>query len=278
MAGEGASAGLRRGTRADRERRPARLRHLLGDRALLLPEVLGVARSDRALHRSGAAHEADQLPDARPRAPVPQPDGAGLADRECRHPHRRPLRVRRRPRPRLDPLARRDRLREMVERYDESLEILFKALESGGEPFSNARASSSSPRRADRPAADAEVPRVHRRHERQDVRPRRHEGLGRRRPAASALRGTTGPADLYRAPAPSTATSPTSSGSMRATSTRTATPRSARPRQASRASSPAMRHRSWSTRSRPPTTSTPRGTASTPPASSRGSPRPPTTR
>ena len=44
---------------------------------------------------------------------------------------------------------------EMVERYDESLEILFTALESGGEPFSYDGQVLRRPRRADRPAADA---------------------------------------------------------------------------------------------------------------------------
>ena len=135
VAGEGSGAGLRRGARADRERRPARVRHVLGDRALLLPEVLGVAGSDRALHRRGPADEADQLPHARPRAAVPQPDGAGLADRQRRRPHRRPVRVRRRPRARLDPLARGDRLLRDGRALRRVARDPLQGARAGGEPF-----------------------------------------------------------------------------------------------------------------------------------------------
>src|SRR5204863_293919 len=75
------------------------------------PHQPGLARPDRALLGRGATDEADQLPDARPRAPVSQPDGAGLADCLRRRVARRPVRVRRRPRPRLDPVAGRDPVR-----------------------------------------------------------------------------------------------------------------------------------------------------------------------
>src|SRR5919204_6472589 len=87
LGAEARAPALRRGARADRERRPARLRRLLRDRALLLPEVLGVAGPDRALLGGGAEDEADPLPDPRPRAPVPQPARARVADRVRRHPH-----------------------------------------------------------------------------------------------------------------------------------------------------------------------------------------------
>src|SRR4051794_34263805 len=101
LAAEAGPAAVRRGPRADRERRPARLRRLLDRRALLLPEVLRVAGPDRVLRGRGAAHGADPVSHARPRAALPQPARAGVPDRLGRHPHRRPLRVRRRPRPRL---------------------------------------------------------------------------------------------------------------------------------------------------------------------------------
>ena len=93
----------RRGARADRERRPARIRRLRRNRALLLSEVLDLREPDRALRRRSPAHEADPVSDDAPRAPVPQPAGAGLRDRRHRHPDRRAVRVRRGARSRLDP-------------------------------------------------------------------------------------------------------------------------------------------------------------------------------
>ncbi len=132
---------------------------------------------------------ADQLPDARARAAVPQPDGAGVADRLRRHPDGRPLRVRRRPRPRLDPLAR----RRLVRRDGRALRRV------AGDPVHRPGVGRRAvlvlgevlrrPRRADRPAAARKVPRLHGRHIGQDVHPGRAEGLGRGRAAAPAVRG-----------------------------------------------------------------------------------------
>src|SRR5438477_5351591 len=81
LAGQERGAALRRGARADRQRRPARLRHVRRDRALLLPEVRLLARPVRPLRSSRAANERHHLPDARPRAAVPQPGGARVPDR-----------------------------------------------------------------------------------------------------------------------------------------------------------------------------------------------------
>src|SRR6266540_4441858 len=52
VARQGAGAALRRGSGADPERRPARVRRICGDRAFLLPEVLGVARKSTRLNSS----------------------------------------------------------------------------------------------------------------------------------------------------------------------------------------------------------------------------------
>ena len=78
--GQDAGAALRRGARADRQRRPARLRRVRGDRALLLPEVLHLRQPDRPVRGRRAADAGDPLPDDAARAPVPQPDRAGERD------------------------------------------------------------------------------------------------------------------------------------------------------------------------------------------------------
>ena len=182
-----------RGARADRERRPARLRLLRVDRALLLPEVLDLGAPDGALRRRRAADEEHPLPDDAPRPAVPQPDGAGLGDRRDGHPHRRPLRVGRRPRPRLDSreggrAARRARA---------------AALRGGGRPaLHRARERAllaqgrvlRGRRLARRPVPGRAVPGLPRRHLRPDVRARRRARLGRRRAAAPAVQGARGAA------------------------------------------------------------------------------------
>jgi alkanesulfonate monooxygenase SsuD/methylene tetrahydromethanopterin reductase-like flavin-dependent oxidoreductase (luciferase family) len=168
---------------------------------------------------------------------------------------------------------------EMVERYDESLEILFTALESGGEPIDY----------------DGKFFQIH------DARvvppPTRKfrvftggtsdkdyvlagtNGWGVVVPAAAArTRRSASSSTSTARRAPSTGTSRTSSWIHACYLDDDRDTRSARPGRGSRASSPAMRRRSSSTRSRRPTTSTPPGTASTPPGSSKGSPRRPTTR
>ena len=143
---------------------------------------------------------------------------------------------------------------EMVERYDESLEILFTALESGGEPFSyegkfydihDARIVPP-PKKKFRVFTGGTSDKTY--------ILAAHEGLGRRRPAAPArTRRCASSSTCTGRRARSTATSRTSSGSTPATSTRTATRRCARPRPGSRASSPGTRRRSPSTSGRPPT-------------------------
>ena len=143
---------------------------------------------------------------------------------------------------------------EMVERYDESLEILFTALESGGEPFSYYGEVLRHPRRADRPAAAREVPRLHRRHLGQDVHPGRAEGLGRRRPAAPAVRGAARaarPVPLEVRRVRHRARHRLDPRLLPRRGPRHRDARGARP--GSRASSPATRRRWSSTRSRRPT-------------------------
>src|SRR3990172_10971077 len=73
---EDSRADVRRGARADRERRPARVRRLRGDRALLLPEVLDLDEPDRALGGRRAADEEHPLPHHAARAAVPEPPRA----------------------------------------------------------------------------------------------------------------------------------------------------------------------------------------------------------
>ncbi len=101
-----ASTALRGGARADRQRRPARLRLLRRDRALLLSEVLDLDEPDGALRSSCTAHEQHPLSHDAARAPVPQSDGSGRRDPRHGHPHGRPLRMGRRPRTRLAAAAR----------------------------------------------------------------------------------------------------------------------------------------------------------------------------
>ena len=153
------------------------------------------------------------------------PRGSAVA----RHPPRRPLRVRRRPRPRLDPPeGRRAARRRRGSATRSRVEILFDALEN--ERFSHDGHSSRSTDSHIVPPPGPPVPRLPRRHERPHVRARRRSAAGRGRAAAAPVRGARAAArPLPRARAPSTATSPTSSGSTPATSTRTARPRCARP-------------------------------------------------
>ena len=139
---------------------------------------------------------------------------------------------------------------EMVERYDESLDILFTALESAGEPFSYEGKFFDVHDARIVPPPRTEVPRVHRRHLRQDVHlsPRRRAGASPSRRSSRTRRCASSSTCTARS-ATSSAPSPTSSGSTPATSTRTATRPRGRPRPGSRASSPATRRRWWSTRS-----------------------------
>ena len=169
------------------------------------------------------------------------------------HPDGRPVRVRRRPRPRLDPVARGRRYGEMVERYDESLEILFTALESGGEPFSyEGKFFDVHDARIVPPPRGSSASSPAARRDKTYILAARRAGASSSRRSSPTRRCASSSTSTGRS-ARSTATSRTSSGSTRATSTRTATRRCARPRRGSRASSPATRRRSSSTRSRRPT-------------------------
>ena len=98
---EDAGEDVRRGARADRERRSPGLRRLRGDRALLLPGVLDLCEPDGAVRGRRAANAADPFPDDAARASVLESAGAGLGDRRHGHRHGWPLRVRGRPWPRL---------------------------------------------------------------------------------------------------------------------------------------------------------------------------------
>ena len=95
-------AALRGGARADRQRRPARVRRLRGDRAFLLSRS---SRSRRTRPRSSQPRRSARRTSAFARCStpaVPQPDRAGERHQHDPHPHRRPLRVGGRPRSRLD--------------------------------------------------------------------------------------------------------------------------------------------------------------------------------
>ena len=193
LAGEVDRPALRRGARADRERRPARLRRLRRDRALLLPEVLGVGEPVRAVRDGRRAHAPDQLPDDAPRPPVPQPARPRGPGPRVLAAHRRPLRVRRRPRPRLDPAAggtaaRRDRAAALRGgarplRRGAALrrrQLRGRVLEREGQPGD--------------PVQRPQVPRRARRHVRPHVRPRGEARLGGRGAAAPAVRRAQGAA------------------------------------------------------------------------------------
>jgi Luciferase-like monooxygenase len=138
---------------------------------------------------------------------------------------------------------------EMVERYDESLEILFQALESGASRSRTTVAFTrfTTRRSCRRRRAVSRSSRAARATRRTSARGRRPGGSSCRR--CSRTRGCASSLTSIARPARSTGTSRTSSGSRPATSTRTATPRCARPRPGSRASSPGTRRRSSSTRS-----------------------------
>ena len=192
-------AAVRRGARADGQRRPARLRRLRGRRALLLPEVLDLDEPDGLLRSGGAADEEHPLPDDAARPALPQPAGAGLGDRRHRHPHRRPLRVGRGPRPRLDP----DQGRRPPRRARPP------ELRGGGRPaLRGARQRALlAPGRvlpgrglAHRPVPEAEVQDLPRRHLRPHLRARRRARLGCRRAAAAALRRARSSSSISTAP------------------------------------------------------------------------------
>ena len=267
--GKPPSAALRRGPGADRERRPARLRRVLGDRALLLPEVLLLARPARALRGRRAADEADQLPDAASTC-------SRTTTRSC-WPRGSPSRTscstaatssasgaatagsRRRPGVAIGEIARalrgvaRDPLHGARERSAFSYDGKFYQVArraNRAAPGRSGSSASSSAARATRHTTLAGA-----------------SGLGRRRPAAPALRGAAGaarplPRHLRRA----RQRAGHRLDPRRATSTRTARWRCARRSRGSRASSPATPRRS--TEYEPPAgrrAERRRATASTPP-------------
>jgi alkanesulfonate monooxygenase SsuD/methylene tetrahydromethanopterin reductase-like flavin-dependent oxidoreductase (luciferase family) len=95
------------------------------------PEVLGVDQSDGALRRGGAADEEHPVPHDAARPAVPQPDGAGGRHPRHGHPHRRTVRMGRRPRPRLaGATGGRAARRARAPRYEEAVDLLLKALEN----------------------------------------------------------------------------------------------------------------------------------------------------
>ncbi len=204
-----------------RERRPPRLRRLRGDRALLLSEVLGLDEPDGALRRRGAADEEHPLPHDAARAPVPQPDRARERHPRDRHPHRRPLRMGRRPRTRLAPAAgRRAARRARAPEVRGGGRPAAEALEN--ERFSHEGTYFNVHRLARRAVRRPQVPRLPRRHVRPHVHARRRARLGRRGAAAPARTSRSSSRWTSTARrAPSTAPSPTSSGSTPAISTRT---------------------------------------------------------
>ena len=163
------------------------------DRASLLPEVLGLGERVRVVRDGRRAHAPDQLPDDAPHPPVPQPTRPRGHDPRVLAAHRRPLRVRRRPRSRLDPARRGDAARR----------DLAPALRGGARPL---RRGAAQRRRQLRgrvleregqpgdPVQRAQVPRRARGHVRPHVRPRGEARLGRRGAAAPPVRGAQGAA------------------------------------------------------------------------------------
>ena len=192
-------------------------------------EVFGVAGSDRALLRRRAAHLADQLPHARARPPVPQPDGAGVADRLADI-------LRAAATSSASAAATAGSRRRAGVQYGEMLERYDDRWRSCSRRWSRAASRSRStgkfyddPRRADRPAAALRKFRVF------AAAPegrtcRRRDGWGVVVPPLLPYEALREQLDLYRSKCAESAPSRTSSGSTPATSTRTATPRSARPR------------------------------------------------
>ncbi len=146
--------------------------------------------------------------------------------------HRRPLRVRRRPRATAgSPGARASTTARWSSATTSRWRSSSPRSSSGGEPFSYDGTFYKVHDARIVPPPTRQVPRVHGRDERQDVHPRGVEGLGRRRPAAACrTRRCASSSTCTARSAPSTATSRTSSGSTPATWTRIATPRCARPR------------------------------------------------
>ena len=182
-----ARAAVRRGARADGQRGPARLRHVRGDRALLLPEVLDLEQPDCPVRGRRAEDAEHHVPHDAARPAVPQPARAGLRDRRHRHPHRRALRVRRRARSRLDP----DEGRRAARRGG------TPALRGGRRSALQGarRGALLAPRHAFRrrrlahpPVPAAEVPHLPRRHLRPHLRAGGAERLGRRGAPAAPLR------------------------------------------------------------------------------------------
>ena len=213
------------------------------DRALLLPEVLHLREPDGAVRRRRAADAGHPLPHDAACAAVPQPDRAGERDPHHAHPHRRPLRVGRRPRARLDPAEGRRAPRR----------ARATALRGGRRPAPRGARERAllAPRRvlrcrrlARRPVRRHAVPRLPRRHLRPHLHARRGAGLGRRRAAAAPLQGARDTSSTCTGRrARRAGRSRTSSGSTPATSTRTATRRSARDATGSTASSRATARR-----------------------------------
>ncbi len=171
------------------------------------------------------------------RAAVPQSAGAGLRDRGDRHPHRRALRVGRRPRPRLDPgegrrAAGRDTHAHGTRRPSTSCSRRSAASGSPTTASTSRSATRTSCRsRSGSSASTSAAPPTARTRwppSTAGVSPCRRSSRTSRSRSSSTCTGR---------PALSSARSPTSSGSTRATSTRIATRRCARAATGSRASS-----------------------------------------
>ena len=214
-----------------RQCRPARLFDLLDHRALFLSEIRRLAESVRVLRQGLGAYAQHQIPHAAARAALSQPGGARLADRAVRHAGRRPLRVRPRA---ADTPGYRSRA---------ACRSRNRASATRRRWRSSSRARSTSASRRRQVLQDQGL--------RTSCRGRRRAGNSASSSAAPATRPTNSPASAamrwwcrrccptrrcarsstsIARPAPSTATSPTSSGFTPAISTSTATPPSARPR------------------------------------------------
>ena len=199
------------------------------DRALLLPEVLDLVEPDGLLRSRRTEDARDHVPHDAARPAVPQPPGAGLRDRRDRHPHGRPLRVRRRARARLDPAqgrsaARRGGAPALRGGGRSALQgARRRALLAPRDVLRRRRLARPSRSRSASSASTSAAPRTA-----PTSSPRRTAGAS---PCRRCCRTPRCPAarPLPRRNAPSTARPPTSSGSTPATSTTIATPRCARP-------------------------------------------------
>ena len=166
---------------------------------------------------------------ARPRPPVPQPDDGWLRRSPSWTHVRRPLRVGAAFAATAGSRSRRAcRSIETRDRYEETLDIVFKALDEGARSPTTAPSTRSTTRRS-LPPPERKLPHLPGGHERPHLRARGRAWLGRRGAAAPPVRRARGaarplPLEVRRA----RHRRRTSSGSTRATSTRIAMRRGGR--------------------------------------------------